>query len=128
MLELDNTAAVISTNDIITPSAYLPRECPLAIKQSSNPVHQIVDHAVQKFNITIRDWAYYEQVQDGTTSGFISIFTKDRFCNFLNREHSSNHTYWIIHLPSNMAYQKCTDPDCKSQIAKGQPLFSLNDQ
>lgn len=37
----------------------------------------------------------------------------NRFCYNINREHKSNHVYYIVDLNKQEFFQKCNDPDCR---------------
>ena len=42
-----------------------------------------------------------------------------RFCENVNREHKSNHIYFVADLKNKFLFQKCFDEDCKSINFKG---------
>nr|XP_039272762.1 DNA-directed primase/polymerase protein-like [Styela clava] len=46
----------------------------------------------------------------------------NRFCNNINRQHKSNHIYYVADLNSKVCYQKCLDPVCRSQGYQSPPI------
>ena len=55
----------------------------------------------------IRRWLLYDQSQL-----LIYLIDGNRWCGNIQREHKSNHVYYIADLKFQNLYQKCFDPDC----------------
>jgi len=55
----------------------------------------------------IRRWMLYQQ-----SEMIIYDIDGNRYCHNINREHKSNHVYYVVDLKFKIMFQKCFDPDC----------------
>ena len=62
----------------------------------------------------IRRWMFYKHSQ-------IIIYDIDnnRWCGNIQRQHKSNHVYFVADLKFHVLYQKCHDPDCENYKSPG---------
>lgn len=75
-----------------------------------------------QFNAYIRNWVitYNEYL-----CTLLFNIEKYRWCGNINRQHKSNHIYFVVDISHNCYYQKCYDVDCKNY--RSNPIQLSND-
>ena len=58
---------------------------------------------------SIRRWIHYEQ-----RHMMIYDLDNNRWCGNIQRQHKSNHIYYVADLRTKVIYQKCHDPNCEN--------------
>eukprot|EP00957_Ditylum_brightwellii_P029720 2247175-Ditylum_brightwellii.AAC.1 len=80
---------------------------------------------------TIRCWSLRRAASNNSGSAsvgdppILSItyqINRNRWCEFINREHKSNNIMWTVEMDGMYSCQSCWDPECRMMGRRGTPL------